>query len=360
VRQRNWFDPWGNYPIRYDTIYGKGNDSTPQYIENYKLNFPLTFRGFTGHEHYPQFKIINMNGRLYDPVIARFFSPDKYVQQPYFTQSFNRYTYALNNPLKYVDRTGQWYNEYDDYDDPNDPIVLNEVNVHADRPEIDDFNNFRGREDNGTYNEELRDFNEDDNPPGKPGQFRMRFDKSLSTLYRVVVSSRNKVPYTSNTSGNGNGDNGLLPAPSMNHFDTEGVVLVPISDEYVGTVGLAGTGVGQYSNQIFAGVGVGLSVVAASKIPYVSPIASISNYALGFGQLTYSNKINPTSNKNERNFHNFTTTIGTFGGLQGSVLALIIEVTVPPAADYLSRKMTEFGNWWNNQQTWSNWYFYGP
>ena len=33
----------------------------------------------------------NMNGRLYDPVIARFFSPDNFVQIPEFTQSFNRY-----------------------------------------------------------------------------------------------------------------------------------------------------------------------------------------------------------------------------------------------------------------------------
>lgn len=36
-------------------------------------------RGFTGHEHYADMNIINMNGRLYDPVIARFFSPDNFV-----------------------------------------------------------------------------------------------------------------------------------------------------------------------------------------------------------------------------------------------------------------------------------------
>jgi len=64
-------------------------------------------RGFTGHEHYPQFKIINMNGRLYDPIICRFFSPDNFVQLPEETQSFNRYSYCLNNPLKYTDPTGQ-------------------------------------------------------------------------------------------------------------------------------------------------------------------------------------------------------------------------------------------------------------
>jgi RHS repeat-associated protein len=60
---------------------------------------------------------INMNGRLYDPVIGRFFSPDNYVQAPEFTQSLNRYSYCLNNPLKYIDPTGQSINniQYQDY-----------------------------------------------------------------------------------------------------------------------------------------------------------------------------------------------------------------------------------------------------
>ena len=68
-------------------------------------------RGFTGHEHYPYFQIINMNGRLYDPVIARFFSPDKYVANSTFTQDFNRYSYARNNPLMYTDPDGEllWF-----------------------------------------------------------------------------------------------------------------------------------------------------------------------------------------------------------------------------------------------------------
>ena len=55
-----------------------------------------------------------MNARLYDPVIARFFSPDNFVQIPEFTQSFNRYSYCLNNPLKYVDPTGQKFVDFDD------------------------------------------------------------------------------------------------------------------------------------------------------------------------------------------------------------------------------------------------------
>ena len=65
-------------------------------------------RGYTGHEHLPQFGLINMNARLYDPALGRFLSPDPYVQAPDFSQNFNRYSYCFNNPLKYTDPTGEW------------------------------------------------------------------------------------------------------------------------------------------------------------------------------------------------------------------------------------------------------------
>jgi len=60
-------------------------------------------------KHEPLFGIINMNGRLYDPVLGRFLSPDPYVQMPDFTQNFNRYSYCLNNPLVYTDPNGYWF-----------------------------------------------------------------------------------------------------------------------------------------------------------------------------------------------------------------------------------------------------------
>jgi hypothetical protein len=47
-----------------------------------------------------------MNGRVYDPVLGRFLSPDPYIQAPDFAQNFNRYSYVFNNPLKYVDPSG--------------------------------------------------------------------------------------------------------------------------------------------------------------------------------------------------------------------------------------------------------------
>jgi len=63
-------------------------------------------RGFTGHEHLTQFGIINMNGRLYDPLVGRFLSPDNYITAPGYTQSYNRYSYCFNNPLRFTDPSG--------------------------------------------------------------------------------------------------------------------------------------------------------------------------------------------------------------------------------------------------------------
>jgi hypothetical protein len=36
-----------------------------------------------------------------------FLSPDNYVQNPFGSQNYNRYSYVLNNPLKYIDPSGE-------------------------------------------------------------------------------------------------------------------------------------------------------------------------------------------------------------------------------------------------------------
>jgi RHS repeat-associated protein len=66
-------------------------------------------RGFTGHEHLTDFNLINMNGRVYNPILGRFLSPDPYVQAPDYPNNFNRYAYALNNPLIYTDPDGELF-----------------------------------------------------------------------------------------------------------------------------------------------------------------------------------------------------------------------------------------------------------
>jgi RHS repeat-associated protein len=60
-------------------------------------------RGFTGHEHLDRTGITHMNGRVYDPVLASFLSPDLLVSAPNFSQSYNRYSYVWNNPLGMTD-----------------------------------------------------------------------------------------------------------------------------------------------------------------------------------------------------------------------------------------------------------------
>ena len=63
-------------------------------------------RGYTGHQHLDRFGLINMNGRVYDPALARFLSPDPFIANPSNSQNYNRYSYCLNNPLKYTDPSG--------------------------------------------------------------------------------------------------------------------------------------------------------------------------------------------------------------------------------------------------------------
>ena len=78
-------------------------------------NVTHTFdRGYTLHEHYDDFGLINMNGRCYDPVIGRMLSPDIAIQDEHDMQAYNRYTYCLNNPLRFTDPSGyevedDWY-----------------------------------------------------------------------------------------------------------------------------------------------------------------------------------------------------------------------------------------------------------
>ncbi len=96
VVQSCHFDPWGNRMSASDWTLAQDG-----------INLAFR-RGFTGHEHNDRFGIINMNARLYDPVIGRFFSPDPQVQNPFSTQGFNRYSYCGNNPIMYIDEDGEF------------------------------------------------------------------------------------------------------------------------------------------------------------------------------------------------------------------------------------------------------------
>lgn len=77
-----------------------------QTVEHDEIGF---HRGYTGHEMLPEFGVTNMNGRLYDYKLGVFLNPDGYVQDPNNDQNYNRYSYCLNNPLKYTDPSGEWF-----------------------------------------------------------------------------------------------------------------------------------------------------------------------------------------------------------------------------------------------------------
>jgi RHS repeat-associated protein len=94
VEERN-YDAWGKNRNVNDWTYNNIAAS----------NLSWLTRGYTGHEHLAQFGLINMNGRLYDPILGRMLSPDNYTQGG--SQGYNRYSYAMNNPFKYTDPSGQ-------------------------------------------------------------------------------------------------------------------------------------------------------------------------------------------------------------------------------------------------------------
>ncbi len=93
IQEEYSFDSWGRRRNPVDWTY---TVAAPTILN----------RGFTFHEHIDEFKLINMNGRIYDPVLGRFMQPDNQVQDPGFLQTFNKYAYVFNNPLSYTDPSG--------------------------------------------------------------------------------------------------------------------------------------------------------------------------------------------------------------------------------------------------------------
>jgi RHS repeat-associated protein len=111
---RQSFDAWGRYrtPNNWNDYTVANNSAANSTSGNGILGTNGWLRrGYTMHEHYKEYGLINMNGRMYDPIVGRMLSPDTYVQDPTNSQNYNRYSYVLNNPLKYTDPTG-WKYDY--------------------------------------------------------------------------------------------------------------------------------------------------------------------------------------------------------------------------------------------------------
>jgi RHS repeat-associated protein len=52
--------------------------------------------------------LMDYKARFYSPYINRFLQPDTVVPSPVIPQSWNKYSYAENNPIKYRDPSGHW------------------------------------------------------------------------------------------------------------------------------------------------------------------------------------------------------------------------------------------------------------
>ena len=91
------YDPWGKqYNVHSNSIFSA-------------YSSPGISRGYTGHKMINDMDIIHMNGRTYDPTLGRFLQADPHIQAPKNSQSYNRYSYVLNNPMSYTDPSGYFF-----------------------------------------------------------------------------------------------------------------------------------------------------------------------------------------------------------------------------------------------------------
>jgi RHS repeat-associated protein len=99
VTEQLAYDAWG----KRRTLDGASvnGTATPDSIDGMTDN-----KGFTHHEMLDQLDLVHMNGRVYDPLVAKFMSGDPLVGDPMNGQNYNRYSYVLNNPTNLTDPTG--------------------------------------------------------------------------------------------------------------------------------------------------------------------------------------------------------------------------------------------------------------
>ena len=99
VAEQFLYDPWGKQQKVEISTTVAGHVSSI-------IRGTATTRGYTGHEEISHLGLIHMNGRVYDPTVGRFLQADPFVQYANNSQSYNRYSYVLNNPMSFTDPSG--------------------------------------------------------------------------------------------------------------------------------------------------------------------------------------------------------------------------------------------------------------
>jgi len=94
VLERLSYDAWGK------RRHPSGSDDPSGSITS------QTSRGFTEHEQLDSVGLVHMNGRVYDPLLARFGTADPMTESPFSTQGWNRYSYVGSSPLNFTDPSG--------------------------------------------------------------------------------------------------------------------------------------------------------------------------------------------------------------------------------------------------------------
>lgn len=101
-------DDEGNVIERRDYLpYGE-----ERYVHE-ELNSPDTVQGFAGKELDDELGLNYYGARYYDSVTGRFISADPWEGNLEDPQSLNKYSYARNNPLRYIDKSGQNFTPVD-------------------------------------------------------------------------------------------------------------------------------------------------------------------------------------------------------------------------------------------------------
>lgn len=89
---------------------------------------PIAKSDWEGEETPPS---SSFQGRTYDPQTGRFLSADIVVQDPDSLQSYNRYSYVLNNPLTLADPTGYMAERFGYTGEKNRPLTREEIEARA-------------------------------------------------------------------------------------------------------------------------------------------------------------------------------------------------------------------------------------
>jgi RHS repeat-associated protein len=127
------------------TISGRDGNVTQQEFDPFGklvgpvpgLNQDLSRIGFTAHDQDNDLGLIDMGGRVYDPLAGRFTTADPIMQAPYFSQGQNRYAYVFNDPINLTDPSG-FATQQNDFTNAvhvaTDPAVMSSAALVASAP----------------------------------------------------------------------------------------------------------------------------------------------------------------------------------------------------------------------------------